>query len=145
MVLVAIMSLSVLLQVFFRYFLDSPLVWSEELARFCMIWITFFGATVALRNKSLVAVDIVVEKLSGKYRKIITIANYTFMIFMCGFLFYMSSKLMFSLSVAIQKSAAIRLPMRYVYICLPVSYALMLVHLIIQFIESFQKKEVTPK
>lgn len=33
-------------QVFFRFALNSPLVWSEELARLLLVWVTFIGAAV---------------------------------------------------------------------------------------------------
>lgn len=42
----------VLLQVGFRYILDSPFVWSEELSRYLFIWISLLGWTLAARNKT---------------------------------------------------------------------------------------------
>lgn len=42
--LLAVMTALILLQVFFRYVLNSPLVWAEELARLNMIWMAFLGA-----------------------------------------------------------------------------------------------------
>lgn len=143
--LVAVMSGSILLQVFCRYFLNNPLVWSEELARFCLIWITFFGATVALHSNSLVSVDLLVEKLPDIYKKIILTLNYVFMIAMCGFLLYLSLKLLVNPSVTMQKSSALRIPMTYVYFCLPASFGLMLLQLIIKIVKSLHKKEVTPE
>jgi len=62
-ILVAAMAIVILMQVVFRYFFHSPLSWSEELARFSMIWITFFGASIAFKENSLSRVDLVVEMM----------------------------------------------------------------------------------
>lgn len=37
-------------QVFYRYVLQEPLVWSEEAARFLLIWLTFFAGGLVLRD-----------------------------------------------------------------------------------------------
>ncbi len=50
--------LTILLGVFYRYVLNAPLVWSEELARNLNIWSVFLGATVALYEIDHLRVDI---------------------------------------------------------------------------------------
>ena len=46
----------VLVQVFFRYFLDSPLTWSDELARYFFVWCAFLGWIIAARRRSHLAI-----------------------------------------------------------------------------------------
>jgi len=55
--------LCVLLQVFFRYVLNDPLTWSEELARYLFIWCAFLGWIVASRKRSHLAMTFVVDKM----------------------------------------------------------------------------------
>ena len=55
--------LCVLAQVVFRYAFNSPLTWSEELARFLFIWCAFLGWIVASRRHSHLAMTFVVERL----------------------------------------------------------------------------------
>jgi TRAP-type C4-dicarboxylate transport system permease small subunit len=55
--------LCVLAQVVFRYALNSPLTWSEELARYLFIWCAFLGWIVASRRHSHLAMTFVVERL----------------------------------------------------------------------------------
>ena len=43
------MVLVTLAQVIFRYVLAAPLPWSEELARYCFVWIVFLGGAVDFR------------------------------------------------------------------------------------------------
>lgn len=55
--------LCVLAQVVFRYALNSPLTWSEELARYLFIWCAFLGWIVASRRQSHLAMTFVVDRL----------------------------------------------------------------------------------
>lgn len=41
--------------VFSRYVMNSPVIWSEELARFLLIWITFVGASVEVYKKEMLS------------------------------------------------------------------------------------------
>ena len=47
--LMATIVLLTLAQVIWRYVLDDPLQWSEELARYCFVWLTLLGASALLR------------------------------------------------------------------------------------------------
>ena len=49
--LMAGIVLLTLAQVLFRYVINSPLGWSEELARYAFVWVTFVGAAVLLRRR----------------------------------------------------------------------------------------------
>ncbi len=48
--LLAAISLLTTAQIVFRYLLEAPLDWSEELARFLFIWLSFIGAAVCFRR-----------------------------------------------------------------------------------------------
>lgn len=54
------------LQVFCRYVLNDSLVWSEELVRFTVIWMCFFGAAVSCYDDSNMMLNTIVEKLPVK-------------------------------------------------------------------------------
>jgi|SRR5690625_2171101 len=69
-------SMSVLIswQVFARFIIGESLTFSEEASRFLMVWLTMLGAAYALKEGSLIAVDILENKLAhtniGRYIKI---------------------------------------------------------------------------
>ncbi len=71
-VAIGLMVLSILMQVFFRYVLGSPLAWSEEAARFCMLWMTGFMAPLAYRQGGFVAIDMMVRALPGRVAEILS-------------------------------------------------------------------------
>ncbi len=71
-VAIGLMVLSILLQVFFRYVLGNPLAWSEEAARFCMLWMTGFMAPLAYRRGGFVAIDMVVRMLPARVGEVLS-------------------------------------------------------------------------
>ncbi len=71
-VAIGLMVLSILCQVFFRYVLGSPLAWSEEAARFCMLWMTGFMAPLAYRQGGFVAIDMLVQALPRRVAEILS-------------------------------------------------------------------------
>ena len=58
----------VLLQVIMRYLFERPNPWSEELSRFCFIWLSMIGASLALESQSHFAFDLAVTKLPRRPR-----------------------------------------------------------------------------
>lgn len=59
--LLALESALVLVAVFFRYVLNNPLYWSEEAARFLLIWLAFAGAALAFERGHHVNMDVLVR------------------------------------------------------------------------------------
>lgn len=53
----------ILLSVFFRYVLGHALVWSEELAKFILVWTVFLGASNAIRRWENLRVTFILDKL----------------------------------------------------------------------------------
>jgi TRAP-type transport system small permease protein len=60
--LFVLMFACVLGQVVFRYFLGSPLVWSDELARYLFVWCAFLGWIVAARKRSHLGIAVLAER-----------------------------------------------------------------------------------
>ncbi len=58
------MALVVAVQVFCRYVVNASLFWSEELARYMLVWLSFFGATVAYYRNLHPGVDALTTRLS---------------------------------------------------------------------------------
>lgn len=58
------MALLVAAQVFFRYVLNNSIFWSEELARYMLVWISFLGATTAYYRGLHPGIDCLVVRLA---------------------------------------------------------------------------------
>lgn len=72
--LAVILSLT-LAQVILRYFFDSPLLWSEELSRLLVVWMTFIGAAAVCWQGRHLSVDVFVVLLPERVRKFIRLIN----------------------------------------------------------------------
>lgn len=58
-----------------RYIFNSGITWSEEMSRFLFVWLVFLGAIVALKENMHLGVDIVINALSRKVKKVVFIVS----------------------------------------------------------------------
>ncbi len=122
------MSAVVILQVFFRFVIYVPFPWSEELARYLMIWMGLVGSSVALRRGRHIGVNSLVERFPFPLRRAAAIAVHLTLI---GFLALIAREgWRLALFNAAQKSPAMMIPMLYPYLAIPVGAALMIVELL---------------
>ena len=69
------MFLCVVAQVVFRYFLNSPLVWSDELARYLFVWCALLGWIVAARRRAHLSVGMLAGRLPPRGRAAVHLAG----------------------------------------------------------------------
>jgi TRAP-type C4-dicarboxylate transport system permease small subunit len=50
-------------QIFFRYFLNSSIVWSEEVATWCLVWLVFIGSAAIMRRWEHVQIPMLIQRL----------------------------------------------------------------------------------
>ncbi|WP_028306422.1 TRAP transporter small permease [Desulfitibacter alkalitolerans] len=124
-------------QVVFRYVFQNSISWSEELGRYIFVWMTFFGAVLALRRRSHVSLDSLINQFPPWLFKAIKVFGYILMIVFAAVLFY-NSFTMLQLG-ARQLSAAMQIPMKYVYYALPISTALLVLYLFRNLIEDIKQ------
>lgn len=110
-----------------RYLTGNSLTWSDEVARYSMIWLTFLGSGLALREGAHAAITNAQDALPTQgqlvLRAIILAILFAFFAFMVWVgIDYMNR-------MAVQKSAALRVPMKWIYAAMPVGFALMILHL----------------
>ena len=93
-IMFAIVVALTLIQVFCRFALDRPLVWSEELARFILVWMTMLGAPVLCYENSHLAITEFVGSMSPKPQAFVRIASNLVVLFLFGAILYASPKLL---------------------------------------------------
>jgi len=67
--LMATMFVSFLLQIFFRYVLDSPLGWTEEVTVLCWVWVVLWCAAFVVSDREEVRFDIVYAAVPERVRR----------------------------------------------------------------------------
>lgn len=75
-VLLALMLADVTWQIFTRYVLADPPVWTEEIARYLFIWQIFLGAGLAFGRGSHIVVDVLLRVLPPRGRRALALLNH---------------------------------------------------------------------
>ena len=78
-ILTFLMFLSVLYQIIGRYLIRTSIAWTEEAARYCMIWLAFLGASMLVRSGENSSVTFLKDRFSKKLRDYLELAIQAFM------------------------------------------------------------------
>ena len=97
-------TLLVLMNVFLRYFMNTGIYWSEEVATMCFVWCIFVGSASAYKNGAHLGVDLLVKKLPKVPRAIVKILVDILLILINGYILYLSIKFV---STSYQKPTAV--------------------------------------
>ena len=127
--------------VLFRYVFESPLFWSDELAIFCLIWITFIGGSMGLKQKASPSITIVTDLVSTKVRKILTILSNIILLVFVGYVLYLAINWITMPNILVQTSTAMNMPKIYFYLSIPVSFVFMVIHVFNATLQSFTDVE----
>jgi TRAP-type C4-dicarboxylate transport system permease small subunit len=128
-------SFIVFLQVFFRFTLQIPLSWSEESARYLMVWMGMIGSAAAIRHARHIGVQIFVEKLPPALFRVFVPLTELAMILFLGIL--AKEGLNLAIRNYTQLSPAMSLPMFYPYLAIPVGATLMILELAAAILQFF--------
>lgn len=120
------MALLVAVQVFCRYILNQSLFWSEELARYLLVWLTFLGASAAYYKGAHPGVDILYNRMAPVFRKA------------CAILIHLAALSLFTVMIVygyqfahfvrLQTTPALQLPKWIVLSIIPLSGAILMLH-----------------
>jgi len=120
--IISIMVINVLWQVFSRYFLGEPSSFTDELARYLMIWVGVLGAAYVSGKNKHVAIDVLPSKLSEKTQEKLKLIVKILIILFCLFALVIGgSRLVYITYVLQQYSPALQMPLAAVYMVLPIS------------------------
>ena len=114
------------LQVLCRYVLDSPLIWPEEIARLCLIWLTYLGCAAVAARGGHIAVDMLVKRLAPPAQRLAVAATDLVLTVIFAALAWLGWRLMRSL--AGMETAATELPMAWLAAPLVVGCGLSALH-----------------
>lgn len=125
-VMLGVMSLLILVQIFTRFVIEYPLHWTEELARYLMVYLVFLGAAIALRNNRLIAIEALTQVLSPLLQRVFKIVVMILTIVFAIILIIHGFEIV--QAVSMQKSAGLRIPMSVPYLAIPIGALLMVIN-----------------
>lgn len=121
--------ITILWQVASRFLLNDPSSYTEEIARFLLIWIGMLGGCYAYRSKSHLGLDLLTTKLSPAAQRMASIAvTLVVILFAVVVLGYGGGRLVWLTLELHQTSASLGIPMGYVYSVLPISGVLLVLY-----------------
>lgn len=109
MIFFIVLIVACVAQVFFRFVLNNSLSWSEELARYCFIWMHMLGASLLIEANGHATVTAVLDLLHGTVRKIVDIVIELIVFFNGTVMLYAGIKLAWSSRMNL--STALSVPM----------------------------------
>jgi TRAP-type C4-dicarboxylate transport system permease small subunit len=125
-ILLAVMTVLVFLQVLFRYWLQLPLDWGEEVSRYLFIWSAMLGAAIGTKRRAHFGIDFLVKALPSSVQMGIAICVNLCICALMGLVAVQGTKLaVINLS---QISPTLSIPMGVPYAAIPACALLMLIY-----------------
>lgn len=135
-----ITSFIVFIQVILRYVFNYSLHWSEEVARYLIIWFIFVGSSIAVREKAHAAVDALVIYLPKRYKKVFSLLANVVAIIFCVILVVSGYATVENVINFANVTPSLGMPMFIPYLAIPIGGMLMMIRflqLLIEDIKSF--------
>lgn len=137
--LTAIMTIIVIVGVFFRYLLQNPLGWTETLARYLMIWGALLAVSIGIRDKEHVGLTFVVNRLPIKAARVV---NFITGIVILVFLYELTTRgWRMALNGMEQQSLALGISMFWPLASVPVTGALAIIQQVFNMILTFDPRK----
>jgi C4-dicarboxylate transporter, DctQ subunit len=111
--LIALMFVSFLLQIAFRYLLNRPLGWTDEVTVLCWVWLVLWGAAFILSDKDEIRFDIVYGIVSPRTQRTFTVISSVALVVL--FLISLPASWNYVLFMKREKSAYLGMRFDYLY------------------------------
>ncbi|SCM66141.1 TRAP transporter small permease [Donghicola eburneus] len=142
-ILFTVMMVSVLVQIGGRYVFNYSIAAASEIATFSQIWLVLLGSGVALARGQHVAIDMLPAKLPLPYARV---ALVLIAVVVASFLWVLAYGTQPLIKMgAFQLSPALRVPMKYIYLCLPIGAGYMTLELLLAVIQRWDNPFPPPE
>jgi len=142
-VAVALLVIDVVWGVFSRYILGAQTKWTEELARFLLIWVALLGGAVAFGTKGHLGVDYLTGKLHPDVHRLMAVfAHIVVLFFAVAVFLYGGIHVVADALTMEQTTPALGWKMGYVYLALPISGFFMVLFTIENLIETLVAPQI---
>lgn len=121
-VIVAVIATILIAAVIYRYGLNSAISWAEEASKYLMVWLTFLGTPIALRNFAHINIDLLYKVLPPRLQQLLYFIV-SLIIFSTMSIVFLKG-LSFAEMGARQVASSFNLSMWYMYIVVPVGSGL---------------------
>ncbi len=135
-IIMGIMVINVLWQVFTRYIVGTPSSFTDELARYLMIWLGILGAAYVSGKNMHVAIDVIPMRSSKKTQQKLSFIVYSVIIlFAFAAMVIGGLRLVYISHILGQQSPALQIPLSVVYFVIPLSGALIIFYKVLDILK----------
>lgn len=133
----ALLVVDVVWGVLTRYALGQQAKWSEELARFLLVWVALLGGAVAFGTKAHLGVDYFVNQLHPAARKLTAVIAHLVVLFFAGEVLLRGGASVVSEALILEQTTpALGWKMGYVYLALPISGLFVMLYTLENLVET---------
>jgi|GEM_PF-361395 len=132
-VLFGTMIVTAILGVFFRYVMNNPFQWTEEIARYTLIWLGFTAISMAIWRKEHITIPFLVEMLPGPVSKCLSVAVH---LLIGAYMYILLTKGYRMASNTMMTAQSMQISMYWFYLAVPVSALLSLVQITLSLIRT---------
>ncbi len=136
-IILAAMSLIVAGNVFFRFILNSSLSWADELAQILLVWLTFIGAALAVKERSHYVLNFLTEKLKGNAQRAVWVLQQALTLLSIIILLYFSAIVTWEIRFWVMPATEIS--RAFVYAACPLGCLLMLYYSVRNLLSDYKK------
>ena len=138
-ILLSFLTIITFSQVVARYVFEAPLSWSEELARFILLWLAMLSAAYGFKIKTHFALMFIVNRTSFKFR--IYVYFYVTLIVSIFLIIFIYYSFIFVMGVNGHLAPALQIPMEIPYSSTIVGGILMLYYVLINLVDEIKKNK----
>ena len=140
--IVVIVTLAVTANVFFRYVLESGIVWADEIPGLLLVWIAFLGAYLAYRRDGHIAFDLLVTYLPPRVRPWVKTLADGLVLGLAVLMVHLSWRMI--ARVGRREIETLEIAQGWFMAILPIAFALIALALVVRIVERHTAVRLTP-
>ena len=143
-VIMTVLVIDVSWQVLSRYLVGEPSLYTDELARFLMVWLTFLGGAYMFGSDSHLSVNSLRDMMPAKMQNAIFVFTYLLIGGFAVLVMILGSQRLILRTLS-QPSPSLGIPMGYFYSILPLSAVFIIIYMLLNLGEMFYKSKAVTK
>ena len=108
-----------------RYITEQPAAWAGEIATLAFAWAVFLGAAACVKYHMHPTIDLLVDRLPARLRRLVGVLNHLLILGFCGFMAWFGTR--FAIDAWDSPSAVLRLPLTWLYGPVAFCFGLMII------------------
>lgn len=135
----AIMTVCLFFQVVSRYALKFPLAWTEEISVNLLVWLCYFGASLAVKQRKHLRIDLLITFMKPRMRSVFDIISSTCFFAFAAFVLWQLTNLTLNIYKRGQITAVLMVPSWIIYFGAWLAFAFTVIRLVQDILRSVKE------